>query len=52
MKNYVNKKISKFNKNNITSDIMVEDLLDVVIDIVADTTGHFLSGIGVTQDKD
>ena len=30
---------------------MAEDLLDPVMDIVDDTTGHFLSGIGVTSDK-
>ncbi len=41
-----------FNKNNITSDIMAEDLLDVMIDLAADTTGHILSGIGATSDND
>ena len=31
---------------------MAEDLLDIVIDLAIDTTGHFLSSIGVTSDNE
>ena len=31
---------------------MAEDLLDVLIEITVETTGHILSGIGVTSDNE
>ena len=30
---------------------MGEDLLDLVIDFTLETTGHILSGIGITSDE-
>ena len=36
----------------IISENMAEDLLDVAIDLVAETTGHFLVGIGVYSEKE
>ncbi len=30
---------------------MAEDLLDVAVDFIADTTGHILAAIGVSSDN-
>ena len=31
---------------------MAEDLLDIAIDFIADTTGHLLAGIGVGSNNE